>query len=162
MLTDAGLKISPADSVARYQGMMLSDIVTSAEHELGGPPPLDFLQQFEAERAVAFTDGLRPVPGAADAIRAVTTAGIAVCVASQGKLSKTELTLSLTGLRPLFRTGALFSAYSVFARQAVPRSLPARRRGDGRRPGRVRRDRGQPIRNQSRRQRRDTRPRAPR
>jgi beta-phosphoglucomutase-like phosphatase (HAD superfamily) len=36
-----------------------------------------------------------------------------VCVASQGKLEKTELTLRLTGLRDLFAEDALFSAYSV-------------------------------------------------
>ena len=36
-----------------------------------------------------------------------------VCVGSQGGLTKTELTLGLTGLRNLFDDNALFSAYSV-------------------------------------------------
>ena len=40
-------------------------------------------------------------------------AGIAVCVASQGKRAKTELTLGLTGLRALFPDHAIFSAYDV-------------------------------------------------
>jgi beta-phosphoglucomutase-like phosphatase (HAD superfamily) len=36
-----------------------------------------------------------------------------VCVASQGKLEKTRLSLKLTKLDPLFGDEALFSAYSV-------------------------------------------------
>lgn len=36
-----------------------------------------------------------------------------VCVASQGQLAKTRLTLGLTGLRELFSPDALFSAYDV-------------------------------------------------
>lgn len=36
-----------------------------------------------------------------------------MCVASQGKRAKTELTLSLAGLRQLFSDQAIFSAYDV-------------------------------------------------
>ncbi len=43
----------------------------------------------------------------------VAAAGVPVCVASQGKLEKTRLSLELTGLRQLFSDGALFSAHSV-------------------------------------------------
>jgi hypothetical protein len=48
----------------------------------------------------------------------ISAAGVAVCVASQGKVEKTKLSLGLTGLRHLFPGAALFSAYSV------PRSKP--------------------------------------
>jgi beta-phosphoglucomutase-like phosphatase (HAD superfamily) len=51
-------------------------------------------------------------------VKRVSAAGIAVCVASQGKVSKTRLTLGLTGLRDLFPAAALFSA------EAVPRGKP--------------------------------------
>jgi len=43
---------------------------------------------------------------------------VAVCVASQGKLEKTRLSLELTGLRRLFGEDALFSA------ESVPRGKP--------------------------------------
>jgi beta-phosphoglucomutase-like phosphatase (HAD superfamily) len=43
-----------------------------------------------------------------------------VCVASQGRLSKTELTLGLTGLRDLFGPDALFSAHSVARGKPAP------------------------------------------
>ena len=41
-----------------------------------------------------------------------------MCVASQGKLSKTQLSLELTGLRKLFVGNVLFSA------ESVPRGKP--------------------------------------
>ena len=43
----------------------------------------------------------------------VRAAGVKACVASQGKVSKTDLTLSLTGLRDLFDEHELFSAHTV-------------------------------------------------
>jgi hypothetical protein len=46
-------------------------------------------------------------------VKRTIAADVAVCVASQGKLEKTRLSLGLTGLRDLFRADALFSAYSV-------------------------------------------------
>ena len=44
--------------------------------------------------------------------------GIAVCVASQGSLRKTDRSLALTGLDPLFAPAARFSA------EQVPRGKP--------------------------------------
>jgi len=60
-----------------------------------------------------FEHVLMAVPGAADAVRRVRTAGLEVCVASQGSLAKTRLSLELTGMRDLFPDRALFSAESV-------------------------------------------------
>jgi HAD superfamily hydrolase (TIGR01509 family) len=53
------------------------------------------------------------VPGVAETVRRIKAAGVAVCVASQGKLEKTQLSLKLTQLDLLFPDEALFSAYSV-------------------------------------------------
>jgi HAD superfamily hydrolase (TIGR01509 family) len=68
---------------------------------------------FERDRVQAFRLELEPVPGAGAVVERVIAAGLAVCVASQGKLEKTRLTLGLTCLRDLFPGEALFSAYSV-------------------------------------------------
>jgi HAD superfamily hydrolase (TIGR01509 family) len=46
-------------------------------------------------------------------VEEVRASGVKVCVASQGKLAKTELTLTLTGLRDLFSADELFSAHTV-------------------------------------------------
>ncbi len=75
--------------------------------------PADFLERFVDVRAVEFERRLRAVPGAGPAVRRVRAAGIKVCVASQGRLVKTEHTLGLTGLRSLFAAQEIFSASSV-------------------------------------------------
>ena len=113
VLSECGLQTSTADAIAGYKGLILADVIGRAEERLGAALPADFVRRFEGARAEEFRRRLRPVPGAADAVRAVAAAGIAVCVASQGKPDKTELTLGLTGLRDLFGKSALFSAYSV-------------------------------------------------
>ncbi len=113
VLTHAGLPTTTEEALATYQGLMLDDIVARAEglHHRRLPP--SFLEDFQRERALEFETHLVPVPGAEAAVRAVKAAGLAVCVASQGQVEKTELTLGLTGLRPLFDDHALFSAYGV-------------------------------------------------
>jgi len=112
-LTDVGLPTTLQSARATYQGFLLADLVRDAEVQLGRSLPDDWLDQYERERDEAFRSELRAVPGAAEAVRRVSEAGVPVCVASQGKLEKTQLTLGLTGLRDLFPAGALFSAYSV-------------------------------------------------
>ncbi len=74
--------------------------------------------RYERERAEAFRRELRPVAGAAETVEELSAAGVGVCVASQGKLEKTGLSLELTGLRHLFAAEALFSG------ETVPRGKP--------------------------------------
>ncbi len=119
-LSGLGLQISGQEAHDRYRGMFLSEIRADAERRLGSALPPDFLEMFERDREDAFRASLQPVPGAASAVRAVSAMGYDVCVASQGRLSKTELTLSLTGLRDLFGPDALFSAHSVGRGKPAP------------------------------------------
>ena len=112
-LTTAGLPTSADEAVQEYKGMLLSDIRARAEQLLGRPLPDGLLDDFERDREQAFRTSLQAVPGAREAVQAVQAAGFGVCVASQGKLQKTELTLTLAGLRDLFADEALFSAYQV-------------------------------------------------
>ncbi len=53
------------------------------------------------------------MPGAAETVKRIRAAGVPVCVASQGKLEKTRLSLRLTGLDAFFPDEVLFSAHSV-------------------------------------------------
>jgi HAD superfamily hydrolase (TIGR01509 family) len=119
-LNALGLSISAEEAHDRYRGMFLSEIRADAESRLGAPLPSDFVATFERDREEAFRASLEPVPGAAVAVREVRAMGCEVCVASQGRLSKTELTLSLTGLRDLFGPDALFSAHSVERGKPAP------------------------------------------
>jgi HAD superfamily hydrolase (TIGR01509 family) len=115
-----GIDISAQEAHDAYRGMFLSEIRADAERRLGAPLPPDFMETFERDREDAFRASLRPVPGAAEAVKAVKELGFDVCVASQGKLSKTELTLTLTGLRDLFGGDAVFSAHSVERGKPAP------------------------------------------
>jgi len=113
MLTDEGLPTTLAEARRCYQGLLLSEVLDSAEARLGRSLPDGWLARYERERAEAFGRELRPVPGAARTVELAVTAGLNVCVASQGKLEKTRLSLELTGLRHLFGDRALFSASCV-------------------------------------------------
>jgi HAD superfamily hydrolase (TIGR01509 family) len=113
LLTAEGLPTTLAESRRAYQGLLLSEVVSSAQARLGHQLPEDWLESYERERSEAFRRELEPVHGAAEAVEMLRAAGIAVCVASQGKLEKTRLSLELTGLRHLFAAEALFSAESV-------------------------------------------------
>jgi HAD superfamily hydrolase (TIGR01509 family) len=113
MLTREGLPTTLREARRYYQGALLSGVRDRAETKLGRPLPPDWLAEYERVRAEAFRRDLEPVAGAAEAVRRVTAAGLKVCVASQGALEKTRMTLGLTGLRDLFPSRALFSAHDV-------------------------------------------------
>jgi HAD superfamily hydrolase (TIGR01509 family) len=112
-LRNSGVFTTAEESLARYRGKQLQDITEEVKASSGVVLSEVFWARFERDRARAFEAGLLPVPGAAATVAAVKAAGIAVCVASQGKRAKTELTLGLTGLRALFADDAIFSAYDV-------------------------------------------------
>ena len=112
-LTEHGLPTTLAQARAACQGRLLDEVVSWAEAQLGSALPDDWLAEYERQRGEAFRRELRPVAGAAELVGQVKAAGIKVCVASQGKLEKTQLSLELTGLRDLFSEHALFSAHSV-------------------------------------------------
>ncbi|HEX3392250.1 MAG TPA: HAD family phosphatase [Solirubrobacteraceae bacterium] len=113
MLSAEGLPTMLAEARRDYQGMLLSDVQSKAEQKLGRPLPDDWLSRYEQTRAAAFRAGLKPVADAPEAVQRCLDSGLAVCVASQGKLSKTSLSLSLTGLDHLFPEHTRFSAHTV-------------------------------------------------
>jgi HAD superfamily hydrolase (TIGR01509 family) len=113
MLSAEGLPTTLAEARRDYQGLLLSEVFERAQEKLGRALPQDLSSRFERERAESFHRELEPVPGAADVVELVRSAGLDACVASQGKLEKTRLSLDITGLRRLFPERALFSAWSV-------------------------------------------------
>ncbi len=118
LLSEQGLVTTLEQARRDYQGLLLDEVLVRAEAKLCRPLPRGWLAAYEREREQVFRRELEPVAGAADAVRRVAGAGVGVCVASQGKLAKTALSLELTGLRHLFADGALFSA------ESVPRGKP--------------------------------------
>jgi HAD superfamily hydrolase (TIGR01509 family) len=118
LLSEEGLPTTLTQARRDYQGLLLGEVVRSAEAKLRRRLPADWLARYERERTEEFRRELAPVPGAAALVAGVLAAGVAVCVASQGKLEKTRLSLELTGLSRLFDERALFSA------ESVPRGKP--------------------------------------
>ena len=119
-LTREGLPTTLGQARRDYQGLLLSEVATRVESRLGRPLPPGWLEDYEREREEVFRRELRPVEGAAEAVERILASGLEVCVASQGKLAKTRLSLELTGLCDLFRPEALFSAYSVARGKPAP------------------------------------------
>jgi HAD superfamily hydrolase (TIGR01509 family) len=113
MLCEQGLATTLAEARGDYQGLLLSEVLEHAEGKLGRPLPVGWLDRYERERREEFERELKPVQGAARAVERVEHAGLRTCVASQGKLEKTRLSLELTGLLHLFDEQSLFSAHSV-------------------------------------------------
>jgi len=113
LLTAQGLPMTLAQARAEFQGLLLSEVRSRAEERLGRTLPEDWIAGYEREREAVFRRELRPVAGAAQTLARVRAAGVQVCVASQGKLAKTRLSLELTGLRELVPAEALFSAEQV-------------------------------------------------
>jgi HAD superfamily hydrolase (TIGR01509 family) len=120
MLSAEGLPTTLEQSRRDYQGLLLADIRSRAEQKLGRALPEDWLVRYEAERDDAFCRELEPVTGVSEAVQRVTTAGIGVCVASQGKLTKIARSLRVTGLDRLFPKTAHFSSYSVAQGKPAP------------------------------------------
>lgn len=120
LLSDEGLPTTLEQARSDYQGLLLGEIVAYAEARLGRPLPDGWVARYERERGEVFRRELRSVPGAGELIARVTDAGLKVCVASQGKLEKTRLSLDLTGLRAIFPNTALFSAHSVSRGKPYP------------------------------------------
>lgn len=119
-LTAEGLPTTLAQARSAYQGLLLSEVVSDAQAQLGRELPGGWLDRYEQARSEAFRRELRAVAGAARLVAGCRAAGLAVCVASQGKLAKSRLSLQLTGLSALFAPDALFSAYQVARGKPFP------------------------------------------
>jgi HAD superfamily hydrolase (TIGR01509 family) len=112
-ITEAGLAITADEVWEEFEAMRLTDVKTRVEARLGRPLGESWLPAFEARRVAAFEEGLDPIPGVEDMLRGLRAAGRPICVASQARRQKMELTLGLTGLRVYFGDEALFSSTLV-------------------------------------------------
>lgn len=119
-LTRYGLPTTPAEAQRDYEGLLLRDIDARAGAKLGRALPDDWIELFQAERAEVFRRELEPVDGAGEAVERIVAAGVPVCVASQGTIEKTRLSLALTGLDRLFSEDLLFSAWLVERAKPFP------------------------------------------
>ncbi|MFZ5609003.1 MAG: HAD family hydrolase [Pseudomonadota bacterium] len=114
-----GLDCTLDEAMAAFNGLAMDDVAKKAEGMLGRPLPADFLAKVQARTFAAFRGRLRPVAGARALVEAVQRAGIKTCIASSGGFDKMAVTLTETGLAPLF-TGRVFSAAQVARGKPAP------------------------------------------
>lgn len=107
-----GLRITREQADARFRGARMADCVAWIAAQLPDRAhdfDADFTRRVRAATEARFRQGLDPLPGARELLARLT---IPFCVATNGPREKVELTLQLTGLRPLFGD-RVFSAYEV-------------------------------------------------
>lgn len=109
----AGIPMTPEEVTRTFEGMRLRDIQAVVERRLDKELPGTWLSDFEAKRATAFEKELTAILGIAAVLSRAVDSGVPMCVASQARREKMELTLGLTGLREFFPASALFSSTMV-------------------------------------------------
>jgi HAD superfamily hydrolase (TIGR01509 family) len=108
LLTDAGIAMTPEDTIAAFLGrswMTIEEWIA----ERHGPLPEGFRRRYLDAMFAAFETELEPVPGVVAALDAID---LPSCVASSGSHEKMQFTLGHTGLLERF-DGRLFSAFEV-------------------------------------------------
>jgi HAD superfamily hydrolase (TIGR01509 family) len=107
LLTEVGIPMTPEQSVEAFMGRSWKNVLAYTD-ERGGLPD-GFRRRYLDAMFAAFETELRPVPGIAEAIEAIS---LPDCVASSASLEKMRFTLSHTGLWDHFE-GRIFSATEV-------------------------------------------------
>ena len=116
MLTEAGLPLTPEESMAAFLGRAWSSNAEIIEARLGRPLAADFRPRYLTAMLAAFELELEPVPGIEAALDAIDNPS---CVASSGPHEKMRMTLAHTGLLERFE-GRMFSATEVAHGKPAP------------------------------------------
>ncbi|BCW88638.1 6-phosphogluconate phosphatase [Alphaproteobacteria bacterium SO-S41] len=111
-LSEWGLAMTGPEARARWIGRSMTTVEAELRRELGDRLPEGWLEEVEARDFAIFRARLEAVPAVRGAIEAVQAAGIATCVASSGSHAKMDVTLGVTGLKPLFE-GRIYSSRQV-------------------------------------------------
>lgn len=112
-LRKTGLEVSADQVDADFLGPRLKDIVARVEAEVQRDLGEGWIREFEERRARVFEAELLPIPGVHELLSCLIKHGVAVCVASQGRLDATHQKLALVGLAKFFPAEAIFSADDV-------------------------------------------------
>ncbi|MDD1781224.1 6-phosphogluconate phosphatase [Enterovibrio sp. ZSDZ35] len=115
-----GVTLDLQECLDNFQGGKLADILMHTCERYGLAISLDELEPLYRDKCAAlFETKLKPVTGVPDLINMLENIGVDICVASNGPVSKMEMTLQLTGLMPHFR-GKLFSAFDANSWKPAP------------------------------------------
>ena len=112
MIAEHGVSMLPEELSARYLGTSDADMVRDIERRLSVTFPDGFVDEMQARKLLAFRASVRAMDGVADAVEAIASAGVPLCVASSGPCDATRVKLESAGLLGPFG-GHIFSAYDV-------------------------------------------------
>ncbi|BDG70400.1 HAD family hydrolase [Roseomonas fluvialis] len=115
-LTALGWPMSAAESRETFLGMALPDMVPRIEARVGQLPP-DWVEEISTLIAHEMNRRTPPIPGAANALRAVVAAGVPVAVASNSGRAELMAKMRSLGLAAVF-------ADRVFSFEDVDRPKP--------------------------------------
>ncbi len=115
LLAEEGIPLALPEIYARFLGRGFHAVAEHYQAVRATPPPADFRLRFDTAVAAAFAESLQPMPGVRALIEALP---MPFCLASSSGLQRIAMSLSLTGLKPLFDG-------RIFAGEMVPRGKPA-------------------------------------
>lgn len=118
-ITRLGWVMSGADSIAHFKGSTMAQVHHAIEAHFEHPVDPAWRDAFYREQEDRMRTELQAVPGVKALLARVHAAGLASCVASQGRHEKMAISLGATGLLSTF-TGRIFSADDV----ANPKPAP--------------------------------------
>jgi HAD superfamily hydrolase (TIGR01509 family) len=116
LMATLGRTITIDEMVREFAGKSLADTIATAERLLGRPIPADVGEHFGRRLLDRFRRELKPISGVRDAILALPYRR---CVASSSSPERLRLSLTVTGLAPLFGEG-VFSAAEVANGKPAP------------------------------------------
>ncbi len=135
MLTEMGWPITVDEIVQRFVGGSSDAMLAEIERHLGPERTAEFDRRSTDEIIAAFHAELQPVEGVREVVETLHQRNVPTCIASSGSHRKMELTLGLTGLRPLFE-GRIYSGSEVERGKPWPDLFVHAARSMGAEPGR--------------------------
>ncbi len=117
-LLSSGARLSLVECHSLFVGKSRHDVERYVS-ERGFRLPAKWPQDFYDSVLDALRTEVAPIPGAREAVAMISSAGIPLCVASNGLLAKMHVTLERSGLLPWFE-GKMYSAYDVGASKPAP------------------------------------------
>lgn len=117
--TSFGVKMTPAQALARFSGTQFSVVKKALEADLQKSLPDDLVAQMQARMVAMMKDEARPVKGVEALLNDVKALGYAFRVASNSSREEMDAKFARAGLKHFFPDDRIHSAFDV------PRAKPA-------------------------------------
>lgn len=119
VLAAHGIVLSRQQAHQQFRGVRMAEVVAWAARQLGRDAPgfqASLTAQVRQAMTERFRQGLAPMPGARELLQGLR---LPYCIATNGPREKIDLTLAVSGLRPLL-ADRVYSAYEVGAFKPDP------------------------------------------